>query len=188
MQILWAATVSVNCRIIMHIYRCKQLRKGIMREWTRRLEWLNGLIAVKEKQLLLNRQQNAPPRLVAKPLCQQRFETFTSIVSRWCKRVQCCKLTKPDFADVFVATSSKRRSHSVIRFLVRPSMRSTTPQVAPACHYCWFTIQRALSDQSFAFKRNKIQQNTYSVFLYLLIILRMNFRQFRPISVMYGWT
>lgn len=159
MQILWAATVRVNCRIIMLIYRCKQLRKGIMREWTGRLEWLNGLIAVNEKQLLLNRQQKAPPRSVAKPPCQQRFKTFTSIVSRRCKRVQCCKLTKPDFVDVFVA-SSKKRSHSVIRFLVRPSMRSITPQVAPACHYCWFTIQRALSDQSFAFKRNKIQQNT----------------------------
>lgn len=168
----------------MLIYRCKQLRKGIgiMREWTGRLVWLNGLMAVNEKQLLLNHQQKAPPRLVAKPLCQQLFETFPSIVSRWCKRVQCCKLTIPDFVDVFVATSSKRQSHSVIRFLVPPSMRSITPQVAPGYHYCWFTMQRALSDKSFAFKRNKIQQNTDSVFLYLLII-RTSFRQFRWISV-----
>ena len=166
----------------MLIYRCKQLRKGIMREWTGRLEWLNGLMAVNEKQLLLNRQQKAPPRSVAKPLCQQRFETFTSIVSRWCKRAQCCKLTKPDFAVVFVATSSKKRSHSVIWFLVRPSMRSITPQVTPACHYCWFTIHGALKDKSFAFKRNKIQQNTHSVFLYLLIIITSS-RQLRWISV-----
>ena len=56
-----------------------------------------------------NQGQTAPPRSFAKTLCQQLVNfKCTSIVSRWCKQVQCGKLTISDFADVFVATASKR--------------------------------------------------------------------------------
>ena len=38
----------------------------------------------------------------------------------------------------------------------------------------------------FTFHLNKIQQNTSSVFLHLLIVLRMSFRQFQWISLVHG--